>query len=109
MAIPLAFALTLFNMVSIGATRVLVTLYALQLGAAPLTVGLLAATFALFPMLLSWQTGKIADRYGPRRPLTLGASIGVGGLLLAYFLPSLPVMFIAGALSGLAATFYNVS
>ena len=57
MPIVLAFALTLFNMVSIGATRVLVTLYALSLGAQPLTIGLLAATFAVFPMLLSWKTG----------------------------------------------------
>ena len=109
MPIALAFALTFFNMVSIGATRVLVTLYALNLGAQPLTVGLLAATFAVFPMLLSWQTGKIADRLGPRRPLTFGATIGVCGLVLAYFVPILPVIFIAAALSGLAATFYNVS
>jgi predicted MFS family arabinose efflux permease len=109
MPIALAFALTLFNMVSIGATRVLVTLYALNLGAQPLTIGLLAATFAVFPMLLSWQTGKISDRLGPRRPLTFGAAIGVCGLLLAHFVPSLTVIFIAVALSGLAATFYNVS
>jgi len=109
MPIVLAFALTLFNMVSIGATRVLVTLYALSLGAQPLTIGVLAATFAVFPMLLSWKTGKISDRLGPRRPLTFGALIGVAGLLLAYFVPTLTVVFIAAALSGLAATFYNVS
>ncbi len=109
MAILLSFALTLFNMVSIGATRVLVTLYALKLGAQPLTVGLLAATFAVFPMLLSWQAGKLSDRFGPRRPLTVGAAIGACGLLVAYFIPTLPVLFIAAALSGLAATFYNVS
>lgn len=109
MPIYLSFALALFNMISIGATRVLVTLYALKLGAQPFTIGLLAATFAVFPMLLSWQAGKISDRFGPRWPLMFGAAIGACGLVLAYFIPTLPVVFIAAALSGLAATFYNLS
>ncbi len=109
MAIALSFALALFNMISIGATRVLVTLYALKLGAQPIVIGLLAATFAVFPMLLSWHAGKTADRFGARWPLTLGAAIGACGLLVVHFIPTLPMLFIAAALSGLAATFYNLS
>lgn len=109
MPIYLAFALALFNTISVGAARVLVTLYALNLGAQPLTIGLLAASFAVFPMLLSWQAGKISDRFGPRRPLMFGAAIGACGLVAPYFMPTLAVVFIAAALSGLSSTFYTLS
>ena len=73
MTIWLTIALALFNMTGTRAARVLAVLYALQLDASPLTIGALAAAFALFPMLLSWPAGRISDRYGPRWPLTLGA------------------------------------
>lgn len=107
--IHLAFVLALFNMFSVGGARVLVTLYALKLGAQPLTIGLLAAAFAVFPMLLAWQAGKVLDRLGPRLPLTLGAAAGAGGLLLPYFVPTVPALFIAATVSGLSMTYYNVS
>src|ERR1043166_7736350 len=109
MTIYLCFSLALFNMISQRAVRVLVTLYALTLGAEPLTIGLLAATFSLFPMLLSWHAGKISDRFGPRWPLTVGAVLGVCALLLPYFLPALGSLFVAAMLFGLGSTFYNVS
>ena len=53
-------------------------LYALDLGARPLTIGLrLAASFSTLPMLFSVQAGKLADRFGSRWLLMIGA---VGGL-----------------------------
>jgi len=109
MRIHLAYSLALFNMSSQRAARVLVALQALALGAEPATVGLLGATFALVPALLSWHAGRIIDRLGARRPLTLGAALGSLGLLLPYFFPTLPVLFVAGLLCGLGATFYNLS
>ena len=45
MSIYFAFALTLFTFLPVNAARVLLALYALELGAQPLAVGFLTATF----------------------------------------------------------------
>ncbi len=109
MPIRFVFAFVLFNMTSARGARVLVPLYAIALGAGPLTIGVLAGAFALFPMLLSWPAGKIADRYGPRRPVMFGAAVCGCGMLLPVFVPTLPAVFAAAALVGLGGTFYNVA
>lgn len=109
MSVYFAFLLAFLYMASFSATRMLVILYALKLGAQPLAIGLLAATFTLFPMLLSWQVGRILDRYGPRWLLTLSAAGCACGLLLPYFVPALAALFALGALSGLTGTFFNLS
>lgn len=109
MTLYLTLALAFFNMTGVRASRVLAVLFALKLGAQPFTIGALAATFALFPLLLSWPAGKIVDRYGPRTPLLLGA-VGSGlGMLIPCFFASLPAIFIAAALSGIATTFYSIA
>ncbi len=109
MSIHFALALALFNMSSMRAGRVLLVLYALELGAAPATVGLLAATFSAFPALLSWHAGKLADRFGSRWLLTIGAVGGGLGILIPYFWPGLPAIFIAAAANGISLSIYNVS
>ena len=48
----------------VNATQVVFSLYALQLGAGPLTIGLLAGSFSLFPMLLAVAAGRLVDRHG---------------------------------------------
>ena len=105
----LAFALTLMNMISNRGSRVLITLYALKLGAEPLTVGLLAATYAIFPVMFSWHSGRMSDRYGPRAPMTLAAVAGALSLSLPYFVPTLGILFVASFLHGTSSTYYNVS
>ena len=109
MPLRLVFALVSFHTTCIRASRVLVTLYALKLGAAPLTIGMLAATFAVFPVLLSWQAGKLTDRYGSRWLMLSAAAIGSCGMILPFFVPELFAVFIAAAMTGLAMTFYNLS
>lgn len=103
------FALVLFNMTSVQASRVLLALYALKLGAQPFAIGILAATFSVLPMLLSWQVGKLSDRFGSRWPLMFGAAGGAGGMLVPYFFPELPALYVAAVLNGLSFAFYAVS
>jgi MFS family permease len=109
MSIKYVLALTLFSMTGVRAGRVLLALYALHLGAQPLTVGVLAATFSVFPMLLSLLAGRFADRFGSRWPLIVGAAGGACGMLVPYLLPQMPALFVAAALNGFAFTFINVA
>lgn len=109
MAINLALALTFFNFVGSSAARVLLTLYALTLGAQPSTVGVLGGMFYLFPLLLSLPIGGLADRYGSRWLLMVGALCGTSALLLPYFVRAIPAFYAAAALSGLALAFYHVT
>lgn len=102
-------ALALFNMTSVRAGRVLLTLYAIKLNAEPLAIGMLAASFSVIPVLFSWVGGRWADRFGSRWLLILGVAGSSGGMLFPYFVPSLTTIFIAGFLSGLSMTFCNVS
>ena len=109
MPIFFSFALTFFNMTAVRAGRVLLALYALKLGAQPFAVGVLAATFSVFPMVLSWQIGRLSDRFGSRWLLALGAAGGGCGMLVPYFVPGLPALYVAAAMNGLSFAFYNVS
>ncbi len=109
MSIYFAFALVLFTFLPVNGARVLLSLYALDLGAAPLAVGFLTATFSVFPMLLAVLSGKITDRVGARWPVFGGAVIVLCGMLLPYFLRGVPLLFVASALNGFAFAFFSVS
>src|SRR5687767_12120982 len=101
MSIYFVFALGVLNGVIPGASRVVLALYALELGAQPITVGVLGATFSVLPMLLSVPAGKLADRYGARRLLMFVGAAGALGLLAPYFFPGLSAIFVAAALAGM--------
>lgn len=81
--------------------RVLNTLYALELGATPLLIGLLLATYGVFPLLLAVKAGRIADRYGSRMPVIAGMVVCTIGALLPWFAPSMPLLFAGAAVTGL--------
>lgn len=80
--------------------RVLNTLYALELGATPLHIGLLLATYGVFPLLLAVTAGRLADRYGSRIPLITGMVVSTLGAILPWFAPSMPLLFAAAAVTG---------
>ncbi len=107
--IYLVFALAVFNFATTQASRVLLALYALQLGAHPFAVGALSATFSAFPMLGAWMAGRVVDRLGSRGPLVFGAVMSGCGMLVPYALPGLPAIYIGAAMNGLSFTFYTVS
>ena len=108
-AIRLALALSYFNFVASGAARVVLTLYALELGAPASVVGVLGGLLFLFPLLLSWPIGAAADRIGARGLLMFGSVCGAVSLALPFFFRSLPVFYVAAALNGLALAFFHVT
>lgn len=109
MAIPLVLAICFIAFSALGAARVVLTLYALTLGAPASSVGVLGGMFYLFPLLLSWPIGTLADRIGPRRLLLAGALSGTGAMLLPYFVREIGAFYVAAALSGLAIAFFHVT
>ena len=109
MPIKHIFTLALFNMMSVRAGRVLVALYALHLGAQSFAVGMLAATFSVFPGVLSWPVGILTDRIGSRWPLLIGTAGLVFAALAPYFFPGMPALFAASAMIGLSTAGYRVT
>ena len=104
----LTFAVGLFAYSSVNAGRVLLSLYALHLGAQASAVGLLFASYFVFPLLLSWPVGKLSDRIGSRWLLLFGALCSTLGMLIPYFVRDMPALYWAGLLIGLSFAFSNV-
>lgn len=107
--ILLTLALTFFNFTGANAMKVLLTLYALELGASATVVGVLGGLLFLFPLLLSWPIGALADRKAARGLLTFAAACAAVSLLLMYLFPNLTVFYVAAALNGLALAFFHVT
>jgi MFS family permease len=107
--IPFICWLCLLQQSSLFACRMVLTLYALQLGAQALVVGALVALFSFFPATLAVVVGRLVDRYGARWFLAASAVGSALGMCLPIAFPSLASVLIAGALVGLSLVFYNVS
>ena len=108
-AIHLALALSFFLFTAFGAARIVLTLFALDLGAPASVVGILGGLFYLFALLLSWPIGALADRAGARPLLLFAAACSTAALVLPYFARALPAFYAAAALSGLALAFFHVT
>jgi MFS family permease len=90
-------------------SRLVASLYALELGANPLEVGILAGLYASLSLAFAITAGKVADRYGPARPMILGATLGFCSLLLAYVFSSIGGLYVAAAIFSAGFIFFNVS
>ena len=90
-------------------SKVLVTLFAIELGATPFLIGVLFAMYSVFPAFLSLYAGRVFDRIGSRWPMLLGSSGLLVGLLLPYYVPTLTGLFFSATLIGLCYIFYIVA
>ncbi|HZO02755.1 MAG TPA: MFS transporter [Burkholderiales bacterium] len=109
MSIYLVVALSMLNSVAQRGSKVAVSLYALELGAGAASVGVLAALFATFPLLLAVEAGRLSDRFGVRVPIVCGSLTMAAGLTVAFFTTSIPLLFLCPALIGLGHIFFHVS
>src|SRR3972149_2938335 len=62
MAIYLTSLLSILNQIGVKGSKMLVALYAIELGASPLAIGALISTYAIFPLLLAVYAGRGAGR-----------------------------------------------
>lgn len=109
MSFWLIMLVALMNHSTFKGSKVLVSLFAIDLGASPATIGVLYAMYSVFPVLLSVYAGKYSDRHGFRRPALIGSCGLLASLLLPFFVPALPALFVAASLAGMCHIFYVVA
>jgi MFS family permease len=100
--------IVLLNMTAFRGSKVVVTLFAIELGAAQFAIGVIIAMYSVFPMMLGLYAGKLTDRLGVRRPL-IGGTLGVAlALLVPFIFPARPALYVSATLIGASWVFYNV-
>lgn len=104
-----AVLMSLLQGISMRGAKILVSLSALAQGASPFQVGVLAAMFAAFPLLLAVYAGRVSDRIGVRRPILFGAAAISSGIAIPLAMEGIAGLLVACALIGLGHIFFHVS
>jgi len=108
MVLLLTIGLPVLCITAIKGSTVVISLYALELGAGAATIGILIGLYALFPTLLSVAAGRLLDRSGYLLPLSCGAIGIIAGMLVPFFWPTLPGLMLSAALIGLSNVYFMV-
>jgi MFS family permease len=90
-------------------SKVLLTLFALHLGASPFLAGVLFAMYSVLPALLSVIAGKVSDRVGYRAPMLFGSVGMLAGMLMPWMMPGLMTLLFSAMVIGGCYIFYTVS
>ena len=109
MAIYLVVLICVLNHSGYAGSRMLMSLYALELGADQFSIGIIMALYALCPMLLAIYAGKLVDRVGPRLPMLAGTVGTLVGLLLPYSFPGLATLYVSAFVLGTSFQFFFVA
>ncbi len=109
MVLYMTIGLPVLCITAIKGSSVVVTLYALELGAGSATIGVLVGLYALFPTLLSVAAGRVLDRRGYLPSLVWGAVGMIVGLVIPLLLPTLPGLLVSAAVMGLSNVYFIVA
>ena len=90
-------------------SKVVVSLLAVQLGASPTTIGVIAALYGVAPLVLGVHSGRLSDRVGVWLPLMAGAVIVVVAMATGALFQTVPALMIVTFLMGCGFVYYNVS
>ena len=101
--------MVLCNMTAFRGSKVLITLFSIELGASKILIGVLVALYSLFPMLLGLYAGKLTDRLGVRIPVVAGSSAMAVALAVPFLFPALPALYVQAVGVGAGHVFYNVA
>ena len=109
MVLYLTIGLPVLCIIALKGSAVMVSLYALELGAGSATIGVLIGLYALFPTLLSVAAGRLLDRKGYFPSLVWGATGVILGLLLPVAWPTMTGLVLSAALLGLSNVYFIVA
>jgi MFS family permease len=98
-------ALNVLTFTCFFGARLILPLYALERGAPVYAIGLLAALLWVFPLLMAWPVGRLADRHGPHRLLALGFASSATGALVPFLVDAIPALYCSALLFGLSIAF----
>ncbi len=97
------------NMTTYRGSKIVVSLYAIELGMSQIIIGTLIAMYSVFPMLMGLYAGKLTDRLGVRWPMICGSVGVVCGLSVPYLMPTVTGLYLSATLIGASHVFYHVS
>jgi predicted MFS family arabinose efflux permease len=108
---PLAYfvLLTVLSHIGFVGSRITVSLSAISQGASPLSIGVLMALYAVIPMLLAVQAGRLVDRMGAFRPIAVAGVVVAAGILLPFAFHGLPALFISSTVVGTAFMMQHIA
>ncbi len=109
MGIVLVLFLSAVTFISLKGGRVLMTLFAVELGAGPFETGMLFAVYGLVPFLFVVYAGRMADRVGNRVLMYAGFTGFAAALTLPALFPSLPLLFVTSPLIGFTSMIFIVA
>ncbi|WP_020656467.1 MFS transporter [Massilia niastensis] len=109
MALYLTVLISVLNQIGLKGSKMLIALHALELKADPVAIGVLIATYAVFPLMLAVYAGRLTDRIGVRWPMLCGSLGMTAGLLVPVAWPTIAALFAAAAMLGTANIFFHVS
>ncbi len=102
-------ALTVLVHVVFNGSRITISLYAISLGAAPATVGVLLGLFGALPMIFSISAGRVIDRIGARTPMVVGSLMASIGALAVPLVPRLPTLYFASTMIGAGFMLFQIA
>ena len=108
---PLALLLVLISIafITMKGSRILMTLYAVDLGAGPFETGILFALYGIFPFLLAIAAGRLADRFDNRLLIYWGLGTYTVSLAIPYFFPSMTTLYLVAPLWGFTSMLWVVA
>ena len=109
MSIWVVLLMVVCNMVAMKGSKIIITLFSIELGAPQIVIGVLVALYSLFPMILAIYAGKLTDRLGARWPMVAGSCGIAFGLTLPFLFPNTTTLYVQAVLVGAGHVFYNVS
>lgn len=109
MAMNLCYLLGVLSYTSMAGARLVMSLYAIELGAQPFLVGALIAFMQAMPLILSIPTGIATDRHGTRWLMLGGFACLVVAMVLLVTWPTMAMLFVVAGLNGVHLGVNNVA
>lgn len=103
------FTCTALYMVSIAGSRPLIPLYANNLGASHMEVGILVSLFSFLPLFVSIPFGKVIDRVGIKKPLIASIVLGSVSLITLFLFGNIAGIYLSQIFSGLSQLVFVLS